>query len=320
MGKPKIIVILGATASGKTGLGIELAKKFNAEIISADSRQVYKGLDIGSAKVENIKPKNRTAFQKKYGYCVAEGIPHWLIDVVDYKTKTFTVAEFQKMADKVIADIVSRGKTPFLVGGSMLYLDAITRGINFAPKSDLKIRKQLEKKDLVNLVEQLKKLDPLAAKTVDLKNQRRVARALEVRLTSGQSFTSFKNDQPQYEVLELGIDWPREKLYQRIDQRVDERMDQGMVKEIKKLLARGISDKKLEKLGLEYRFITQYVRGKIKTQDEAITILKGATHKFVRRQLIWWRKNPKIIWIYPERSRRVTNQNQFEKQIKNFLT
>ncbi|MDD3774199.1 MAG: tRNA (adenosine(37)-N6)-dimethylallyltransferase MiaA, partial [Patescibacteria group bacterium] len=208
MKKIKIVVILGPTASGKTSLGIELAKKFNGEIISADSRQVYKGFDIGSAKVENTKSKNRNGFQKKYGYCVAEKVPHWLIDVADYKNKTFTVAEFQKMTDKVIQDIVSRGKIPFLVGGSMLYLDSMTRGINFAPKANLKIRKQLDKKDLPVLIKQLKLLDPVAAEYVDLNNKRRVMRALEVCLSSGKSFTSFKKEKPKYKVLKLGIDWP----------------------------------------------------------------------------------------------------------------
>jgi tRNA dimethylallyltransferase len=310
----KIVVILGPTASGKTGLGIELAKNFNGEIISADSRQVYIGLDIGSAKVENTKSKNRTIFQKQMGYCVAEGIPHWLIDVADYKYSTFTVAEFQKMTDEVIADIIKRGKVPFLVGGSMLYLDAVSKGMNFAPQVNVGIRNQLEKDDLDILVNQLKKLDPKAAKTVDLNNKRRVTRALEVRLSTGKSFTAFKNDKPKYEVLELGIDWSREELYQRIDQRVDERIKQGMVKEIKGLLGRGISAKKLEMLGLEYRFITKFITGEIKTLDEAATILKGAIHKFVRRQLIWWRKNPKIIWLS------FSAQKQFEKKIKKFLS
>lgn len=311
MKKIKIIVILGPTASGKTSLGIKLARVFNGEIISADSRQVYQDFDIGSAKVENQKPKDRTAFQKKYGYCLAENVPHWLIDVVDYKYKTFTVAEFQQMADKVIADIVKRGKVPFLVGGSMLYLDAVTRGINFAPKANLKIRRGLEKKDLSDLVKQLKRLDSASVKYVDLNNKRRVVRALEVCLSSGKSFTSFKKEEPKYKVLKIGIDWPRKKLYKRIDERVDERIKQGMVEEIKNLLARGISAKRLEALGLEYRFITKFIIGEIKTLDEAVQQLKYAIHKFVRRQLTWWRRDKDILWV--------KYQKQAEEKIKRFL-
>ena len=307
----KIIIILGPTASGKTSLGIELAKKFNSEIISVDSRQVYIGLDIGSAKVENRKPKNRTIFQKQMGYCIAEGVPHWLIDVANYQNNTFTVGEFKQKADLVIADIIKRGKLPFLVGGSMLYLDAVTKGLSFAPKANLKIRQQLEQDNLDILVNQLKKLDPKAAKTVDLNNKRRVARALEVRLSTGKSFTSFKKQKPEYEALKLGIEWPREKLYERIDERVDERIDEGMVKEIKGLLKKGINSKRLEALGLEYRFITKFITGEIKTLDEAATQLKGAIHKFVRRQLIWWRKDKEIIWV--------NNQKLAEKEIKKFL-
>jgi len=307
----KIIVILGPTASGKTSLGIKIAKKFSGEIISTDSRQVYISLDLGSAKVKNFKPKDRTSFQKKMGYCKALGVPHWLIDVVDLEKETFSVGKFKKMADLIIKDILKRKKLPILVGGSMFYIDAVTKGMSFPPKSSIKIRKKLEEKTLKELKIFLKKIDPKAYKKVDLKNPRRISRAIEIKLETGKSILDFKKQDIKYEVLKLGVEMPRKKLYEKIDARVDERMRQGMLQEVKDLIKNGVPKEKLIALGLEYRFLTQYLIGEIPSLEEALSLLKGAIHRFVRRQLTWWRKDKEIIWI--------KNQKQAEKEIGKFI-
>jgi len=307
-----LIVILGPTASGKTTLGIELARKFNGEIISADSRQVYQGLDLGSAKVENIKPKQRTYFQRKMGYCLAQNVPHWLIDVIDLKKEIFSAGEFRKMADKVIADIAKRKKLPFLVGGSMLYIDAVVSGFSFAPPVSAKIRKDLAKKETDELKKMLFQLDPYAYKKIDLKNRRRIERALEVKIATGKSILEFQKKRKKYGTLKLGIHLPRKKLYRQIDKRVDERMGQGMLEEVKELLNKGVSAQKLISLGLEYRYLTQYLIGEIPDLEEAVRALKGAIHRFVRRQLTWWRKDKEIIWI--------KNKREAVGEIRNFLS
>ncbi|MCD6194952.1 tRNA (adenosine(37)-N6)-dimethylallyltransferase MiaA [bacterium] len=309
----KLVVILGPTASGKTSLGIFLAQKFNGEIISADSRQVYKDLDIGTAKVENTKPKNRNRFQREMGYCLAEGVPHWLIDVADIKKDLFSAGQFSKMADKIIKDISRRGKIPFLVGGSMLYIDAVTRGLKFAPPIDSKIRKKLSTKKLVELQNMLKKLDSKAYKVIDINNPRRLERALEVKLSTGKSIVDFWKKRKRFNTLKLGIKMPRKLLYQRIDLRVDERMQEGMLDEVKQLLKQGVPKEKLISLGLEYRYLTLTLLGEMPLK-EAVALLKGAIHRFARRQLSWWRRDKEIIWLNYSNL-----EQEAEKQLSSFL-
>jgi len=307
----KIIVILGPTASGKTKLGIDLAKKFNGEIISADSRQVYKGLDLGTAKVENIKPKFQSKFQKKMGYCIAEGVPHWLIDVADLREEVFTAANFKKMAELVIEDIFRRNKVPFIVGGSMLYIDALVEGFRFAPKVDSKIREKLKKKTLKKLQQFLREKDPRAYKKIDLNNPQRLIRALEVKLATGKSIVDFWKKNKKYKVLKIGIEIPRDELYKKIDSRVDERLRKGMLKEVKSLIKKGFSKEKLISLGLEYRCLTLYLEGKFLSLNEAVDKLKKVIHHFARRQLIWWRRDKEILWV--------KDKKEAEKAIQDFI-
>jgi tRNA dimethylallyltransferase len=280
---PKLVVLLGPTASGKSGLGITLAQRFNAEIISADSRQVYRGLDIGTAKVT---PAEQAL------------VPHHVLDVADPRT-VYTVAQFQRDAIDAINAIIKRGHQPFLVGGSSHYIQAIVDNLDIPhiePQPEL--RTQLEKRPLPELLAQLEELDPQSAATIDRNNPRRVIRALEVCLISGKPFSQQrKMAELLYQSLLLGLEWPREVLYHRIDARVGERMQQGMVQEVQKLLDAGISHERLEALGLEYRYITRLLRGEFKNEDEMVQGLKYAIHDFTRRQLTWFRKDKRIVWV-----------------------
>jgi len=283
---PKLVVVLGPTASGKSGLGISLARRFDGEIVSADSRQVYRGLDIGTAK---ITPAEQML------------VPHYLLDVADPR-QVYTVAQFQRDAIAAINDILEREHQPFLVGGSPHYIQAVVDNLDIPriePQPEL--RAQLEKHPLPELLMQLEQLDPQSAATIDRNNPRRVIRALEVKLISGKPFSQQrKMAKPLYRSLLLGIEWPREVLYRRIDARVDERMRQGMVHEVQKLLDDGVNHERLEALGLEYRYISRLLRGEFRGEDEMVERLKYAIHDFTRRQLTWYRKDKRIVWMEGE--------------------
>jgi tRNA dimethylallyltransferase len=280
---PKLVVVLGPTASGKSGLGITLAQCFHGEIVSADSRQVYRGLDIGTAKVT---PEERAL------------VPHHLLDVADPR-EIYTVAQFQRESIAAINDILVRGHQPFLVGGSPHYIQAVVDNLeipHIEPQPEL--RAQLAARSLAELLAQLQELDPQSAATIDRNNPRRVIRALEVCLASGKPFSQQRRvAEPLYRSLLLGIEWPREVLYQRIDARVDERIQQGMVQEAQRLLDEEVNHERLEALGLEYRFISRWLRREFKSEDEMVERLKYAIHDFTRRQLTWFRKDKRIVWI-----------------------
>jgi tRNA dimethylallyltransferase len=279
----KLIVVLGPTASGKSSLSISLAQRFHGEIVSADSRQVYRGLDIGTAKV--------TAEEQAL-------VPHHLLDIVDVE-ETYTVSQFQRQAIIAINAIATRGAQPFLVGGSPHYIQAVVDNLDIpAIPPQPALRAELEARPLVDLLAQLEELDPQSAAVIDRNNPRRVIRALEVCLTSGKPFSEQRKiAAPLYNSLLLGLHWPRPELYQRIDQRVDERMQQGMVQEVRDLLARGVSHERLEALGLEYRFISRWLRGEFPSEHSMVERLKYAIHDFTRRQLTWFRKDSRIVWI-----------------------
>jgi tRNA dimethylallyltransferase len=281
--KPKLVVILGPTASGKSALGIALAQRFHGEIISADSRQVYRGLDIGSAKVT---PQEQAM------------VPHHLLDVVD-PNEVYTVAQYQQEVNAAVADILARGRQPFLVGGSPHYIQAVVDNLAIpAIPPQPALRAELESRPLSELLVQLEELDPHSAATIERHNPRRVIRALEVCLVSGKPFSEQRLiAAPLYESLLMGVQWPRTVLYQRIDARVDERMQQGMVQEVQHLLAQGVSPERLEALGLEYRYINRWLRGEYASEAAMVERLKYAIHDFTRRQLTWFRKDTRITWI-----------------------
>lgn len=297
MTNKKLVVILGPTASGKTKLAINLAKKFHGEIICADSRSVYKKLDIGTAKPTQ---KEQTE------------VPHHLLDVAN-PGDIFTVAQFQKLANKKINEISKRGKIPFLVGGSGLYIDSIIYGLKIPEVApDWKLRSSLEKLSTSELFNQLTIKDPVFAKQIDKNNSRRLIRALEIIQKTDIKISDIRRkNPPKYPILILGININREKLYKNIDQRIDQRINKGLIEEVEKLINKDkVNSKWLENLGLEYRYITKYVLGELSKKD-AIEQLKFASHNFARRQMTWFRKNEKIHWI--------KNQSQAEKELKKFI-
>ena len=283
---PKIIVVLGTTASGKSSLGIQLALRLNGEIVSADSRQVYRGLDIGSGKVT---PAERAL------------VPHHLLDVADVRTR-FTVAEFQRLAFSCIADISTRGNVPLLVGGSGLYIRAIVDNPAYPvvePRPEL--RAELERTPLPELAARLQKLDPVAGASIDLHNPRRVVRALEVTLATGVPFSAQRGSGARrVDSLQLGLTWPREELRRRIEARVQDRMaaQPSMLDEVRGLLDAGVPAERLLELGLEYRYLARFLLGEL-GYEEMLRDLKHAIDQFAKRQLTWFRRDPRIHWIEP---------------------
>ncbi|MCR4620972.1 MAG: tRNA (adenosine(37)-N6)-dimethylallyltransferase MiaA [Clostridiales bacterium] len=273
----KLIAIVGTNASGKSSLGVELALRFNGEIVSADSRQVYKGLDLGSGK---ITPEGM------------RGVPHHLLDVVK-PGEFFSMADFQRSAYKSIDDITARGHVPFLVGGTGLYVDSVTKGYNLSDiEPDLAYREELETHTTPELWEMLEALEPGSG--IDPKNRNRVMRRLE-KLHQGDAQPN-KNT-PRYDVLTLGVKWDRQTLKERIDERLARRVDAGMIDEVARLRESGVSDEFLLKLGLEYRYVTQYLRGELADRQEMLDELSLAIKRFAKRQVTWFKKDTGIIWL-----------------------
>ena len=272
----KLIAVMGTNASGKSGLGIELAARYGGEVVSADSRQVFRGLDLGSGKITLGE---------------AKGVPHHLIDVCE-PGAFFSMADFQRLAYGAIDDILSRGKLPFLVGGTGLYVDAVIDGYELSEiEPDLELRAHLETFETPALYEMLK--EKLPDTQIDPKNRNRVMRALE-RLAADDYHPGRRS--PRYEVLKLGVTWPREILKQRIDERLERRLQQGMIDEVKGLMDAGVSTEFLIKLGLEYRYITEYLLGQW-TYDQMLDELSRAIKRFAKRQMTWFRKEENLHWL-----------------------
>jgi len=293
--KNKIIVILGPTASGKTDLSIKLAKKFNGEIVSADSRQVYKGMDIGTGKITKKE---------------MESIPHYLLDVASPKRK-FTVAQYKKLALKAIKKIQNKNKIPFLVGGTGFYIQTVIDGIIIPQvKPDWKLRSEFQKQETKILFEKLRKLDPQRAKTIDKENKRRLIRALEIVIKTGKPVPQLKKKSSEFKVLILGIKRKPGELQKRIRKRLKKRLKQGMLAEVKKLKKSGLSWKRLEEFGLEYRFAAKYLQNKI-TYKEMIERLEREIKHFAKRQMTWFKRDKRIRWI--------KNSRQAEILVRKFL-
>lgn len=306
---PKILVIVGPTASGKTTLAIKLAKKLGGEIVSADSRQVYRGMDIGTAKPP-FSPASKRAGAKtsvprgdsrRGTTYISEGIPHHLIDIKN-PDEDYAVAEYKRDAIKTIQDILLRGKLPILVGGTGLYVKAVIENLNI-PKvvAHEMLRRELEKgatrKGVGYLFKKLLALDPEAAYVVDPKNPRRVIRALEVTLTTGKPFTAQRTKgAPLFDARIIGIKVPPITLRHRIEKRVDQMIHDGLVEEVRALYEKYRKVKALDAIG--YREIIDYLEGKI-SLDEAIRQMKLNTWHYARRQMTWFRKDENVQWTSP---------------------
>lgn len=277
---PRILVIAGPTASGKSDLAISLAQHLNGEIISADSRQVYRGMDIGTGKV--TKRHQRQA-------------RHWLIDVASPK-RSYTVAHFKSDAQKAIRSIIRRGKLPIICGGTGFWIDALIYDQSIpdvAPNP--KLRAELQKHTPDELYRRLKRLDPARAAAIDRHNPVRLIRALEIILSTGKPVPAPADTMP-YDTLYLVLNPDSATLHERIAKRLDARLRAGMVAEVKRLHAQGISYKRLEALGLEYRWVAQFLRGKV----TRTAMRDGLLHDIIRyskRQLTWWKRNKNIHWI-----------------------
>lgn len=275
----KLVVIAGTNASGKSGLGIELAQKYTAEIVSADSRQVFCGLDLGSGKVTKKEMK---------------GVPHHLLDVAQ-PNDFFSLSEYQDLAYSAIDDIFARGKHPFLVGGTGLYINAIVDGYNLnAAKPDPEIRKSVESKSIEELIDIIKAKNPEALDRLDLNNKRRLERAAEKAIAG---ICEERPSEPRYETLVIGVTWPRQELYERIRVRLDRRLKEGMIDEVVRLRNEGATDDFLYKLGLEYRYILMYLRGEFTDYDAFYNKLFMEIRHLAKEQMTWFRKRTDINWI-----------------------
>jgi len=280
--KQKIIAIVGPTASGKSALAVSLAKKYNGEIISADSRQVYKGLNIGTGKITTRE---------------MQGVPHHLLDIVNPK-KQFSVTEWRDLSQKKILEIIAREKTPILCGGTGFYIDALLQGVQFPevlPNNEL--RKALAKETPAHLYAKLKKLDPRRASSIDRHNPHRLIRAIEIAKTLGKVPSKKKRANP-YQVLWIGTDLPQAVLQANIHKRLIDRLKQGMIKEAQALHRSGLSFKRMHELGLEYRWLAIFLQKKIPRKKMIEGLERDIIH-YAKRQKTWFKKNTAIQWYRP---------------------
>jgi tRNA dimethylallyltransferase len=306
--KNPIIVLTGPTASGKTKMSFELAKKFGGEIICADSMTVYTGMDIGTDKPTlALKPEDRV--KKPNGTFEINGVTHHLLDILE-PNEEFNAAIFKEKVSAIITEIQSRGKIPFLVGGSLLYIDSLVYDYQMPqvdPDPDL--REELEKKESDELFSELVALDPDAEWTIDKNNRRRVIRALEVCLKSGEAFTAQKSKKELPEnVLYLAVCREREELYQKINKRVDEMMSEGFLEETQGLYKKYDHSTAMQATG--YRQLLQYIEGEV-SLDEAVEQTKKSHRNFAKRQLTWLRRNTDTHWI--------NSESKAESEIEKFL-
>ena len=286
--KPKVIVICGPTASGKTSLSIELANRKKVEIISCDSMQIYKDMTIGTAKpsVEEM-----------------DGIPHHLIDLV-LPSERYSVADFKKAATQKIEEILSRNKIPIIVGGTGLYVDALVYNIEYLElETDLKYRQELEnlieQKGLEELYEKAKQIDEQAMQSISKNDKKRIMRVLEIYHQTGKTKTQLEAESrltpPPYDYIVFAITMDREKLYERINRRVDIMIDQGLIEEVQNLVNK-YKEFPTAMQGLGYKEVVEYIEGET-TKEEMIEKLKMETRRYAKRQLTWFRKNKNIKWI-----------------------
>lgn len=288
MKKEKVIVICGPTASGKTNLSIELAKKIDGEIVSCDSMQIYKDMSIGTAKptIEEM-----------------QGIKHYLIDYVSPEVR-YSVAEYKKDAIKAIQDIINKRKVPIVVGGTGLYVESLIYGIEYSEiKEDLEYRKQLDEiekeEGLEKLYEMAYKIDKKSLEKISCNDKKRICRILEIYHSTGKTKTELEKESrkngPQYDYILLGINMEREKLYERINKRVDIMIKNGLIEEVQQLITK-YNDFPTAMQGLGYKEVVEYLKGVI-SKEEMIEKIKMETRRYAKRQLTWFKKYKNIMWI-----------------------
>ena len=285
-----IICICGPTASGKTGLAVALAKKLNGEVVSCDSMQIYRGMDVGTAKPDAGE---------------MDGVPHHLLDVAE-PGEDFSVGRYVKLADAAIADILARGKTPIVCGGTGLYMDSLVKGETFAAPSRPAQREYVEhiaeEKGMAYLYEMLKDADPETAEKLHLSDRKRIIRAMEVFLITGMPL-SWHNEQskkrpPKYEPVWIGLNFrDRAKLYARIDARVDRMLERGLEAEVRSLLDRGVDPKTTAMQAIGYKEMAAALRGEC-SLPHAVSQIKQASRNYAKRQLTWFRRNEAVRWLY----------------------
>jgi len=281
--KPKLIAVVGPTASGKTALSLRLAEALDGEILSCDSMQIYRGMDIGTAKPS---PEER------------RGIPHHLIDIVSPE-EAFSCADYKRLAEGAIRDVLSRGKTPIFCGGTGLYLDAVLTVSDFSPTVPEGLREELQQEDPDALWEELLAVDPEAAATMHKNNRKRVIRALEIYRGTGKTKTEWdrlsRQSESPYDTLIIGLDYQsRQTLYDRIDRRVDLMLEQGLIEEVQ-ALALDRSSTAGQAIG--YKELYRWLDGLL-PREEAIELLKKNTRHYAKRQLTWFRRNRDTLWFY----------------------
>src|SRR4030042_5622060 len=287
----KLIAVVGPTASGKSEMAVALAKKFGGEVISADSRQIYKGMDIGSGKITKAEMKS---------------IPHHLLDIAQPKVK-FTVASYQKLAMEEIEKIIERKKIPILCGGSGFYIQSVLDGDIIPPvKPDWKLRKRLEKKSIGQLFRMLERLDKIRAKSIDKNNPRRLIRAIEIVIKTKKRVPLQEKRHLPYPILMIGIKKTNEELKKAIESRLARRLKSGMIDEVKNLHKDGLSWKRLEEFGLEYRNVARYLQGKTSIEEMKGKIQKES-EQYAKRQMTWFKRDKRIKWA--------KNQKEAEKLV-----
>ncbi len=277
--KPKLIAIVGPTASGKTSLSIQIAQKFNGEVVSADSRQVYRGLDIGTGKVTKEE---------------MQSVPHHLLDVADPNTM-YTVTDFVRDGRIAIEEILDRKHLPIIVGGTFLYVDALLGDVSTpeVPPNET-LRNTLEAYSVEALFSELEKKDKERAKTIDSKNKRRLIRALEIAETLGVVPKTETED--LYNVLRIGIQRSKETLEQNIHERLITRLNHGMIEEVVQLHSNGLSYERLGELGIEYRYIGEYLQDKV-SKEEMRTQIELKSLQYAKRQMTWLKKSKEVVWL-----------------------
>lgn len=293
--KPKVIVVAGPTASGKSDIAVELAKQFDGEVISADSRQVYTGLDIGSGKITEEE---------------MQSVPHHLLDVASPQD-VFTVADFKQLGKAAIEEILSQNKVPIIAGGTGFYIDTLVYDMDIPEvPENTELRAELNAKTTKELFAQLETQDPERAETIDPENKVRLIRALEIVNVLGKVPPTEKHS--PYDILWIGLDWPKDVLDERIYKRLIDRIKNGMIEEVQNLHKDGLPYERMETLGLEYRYVARFLQNEI-SKEELISELTTKIRQYAKRQRTWFKRNEEIQWFVP------TNVIDIENKTVQFL-